>query len=608
MSRLAKLGLLLSALATGAAFVAHGAGLQPGAATSEEERISSCRLYPLNARMLALDLWGAQRHVLYAAEGKADSWRSFRGDCTAVRRADGAFEARFEMNGPVSAVFRDGMPVSWSRPTWKAAADVKPACGNRLTRKRRGAFLWARSDRSKDGKRYWAGSGRLRLFYNNPNAAGALFAELGALLCWMLLFSRGRIWRIGSAALSCAVLVLLLETGSRGSFVAFLASGIVLLQARFRLRLPSLRRKRTLVAIAVGLAVLAGVVCSFGGRFGRGLFEVDEGNRKRLSLWAAAPQMMAAAPGGWKAPTGYVWGDWYQRLDDDFCTTWMVNSHLSWLTANGCGFRIAYLGGWALLFLVLFRNAKDRSCALACGEWICLFVCMWFSSVGFAASLWLLPGASALPLAARGVRAFVRSPLAALRRWSAPVAVSALAGALALAGLLALGRKLEGMGGRACPIRRAGSGIVVGHGEPKACLVHDGFVLTGNQPGTLGKALRRHYGAHPEASAVYVTETFDGLPEAVDRLVLAGRRCADYVRLHKTAEKLPCRARETVFLSPPFAPGALPRSLAGSRSVRLIYGSLHADCLQEAGRLPKWVEVVPGAALYVPDWIERTMP
>ncbi len=58
-----------------------------------------------------------------------------------------------------------------------------------------------------------------------------------------------------------------------------------------------------------------------------------------------------------------------------------------------------------------------------------------------------------------------------------------------------------------------------------------------------------------------------------------------------------------VFPSPPLPPQAVPELLLKSVKVRLVIGEFAAAFFEEYRNPPPWVKVVPGAELYVPNWM-----
>ena len=62
--------------------------------------------------------------------------------------------------------------------------------------------------------------------------------------------------------------------------------------------------------------------------------------------------------------------------------------------------------------------------------------------------------------------------------------------------------------------------------------------------------------------------------------------------------------KEVVFLSPSFSANDVPAALAGRCGVRIVQGSVAARAAGYAEH-PSGLTVVPGAGLYIPDWLDR---
>ena len=105
--------------------------------------------------------------------------------------------------------------------------------------------------------------------------------------------------------------------------------------------------------------------------------------------------------------------------------------------------------------------------------------------------------------------------------------------------------------------------------------------------------------------AVAIADTVECLPEKLELLVLAGRAGVDYLRVRKEHlhdGKYP-RADKIVFLSPPFAPDALPQSLVIEGSVNVVYGEFTARLTEKLQKVPLWIHIVKGGELYIPNWV-----
>ena len=441
----------------------------------------------------------------------------------------------------------------------------------------------------------WRKSKRLKLWFNNPNRAGTLFAELGIVLL-ALLAVRRRAVRIVCGLGLVATAALIYLSGSRGAFVAFLVAAAALGSCG----IWTFIRERRRFAVWIGVAFLS-VALAFVGSMQAGLWgRRARGDTLRTDILAAVPQMMCDAPQGWGfIGAGKAYRDWYQRLDDPWVTWSLVSDHLTTLVNAGWPVRFAYVFGWLALVALLGLSArKMRSARVALAIWLVMGVSSAFNRIYLGAvSLWLLPLAAlawwawCLPRKRPGARTWL-----------------ALGGAAVVSGvLLGLCALLTDGSGRDVRVRADGKRVLVNSRRPSVWVVDDGWVLGG---GLVGKELHAAYAADRARSGIgYVSSVFD-LPSAgIGRLVLAGKAGWEFL-LGLSEGKFPGDfdvPAEIVFLSPPFPPSAIPELLLKNANVRLVIGEFATVFFPEYRTPPPWVTIVSGCELYLPDWIDRCL-
>ena len=562
-----------------------------------------CVFYPVNCRMWAADFVGVRAALFRESPANPGFYYAEAGPEWGGPSNGGVPSVWLYLNGRAKATYRNGHLVAFERPDDAGSPEADREILTRyVPHKERSSAVRKKADHRKDGRKYWAKSGRLRLWYDNPNAAGTLFAELALLAFAAVLFARRR-WAKAVALLAMAGLVAALGmTQSRGSAIAFAAgAAVLLLPFVLGLRRTALRRAllAAYAAALLGAAVLSPVVAAATARR-------DRSSSLRLDIWADAPRMMAIAPEGWRTATGYVWCEWFQALDDDFTTAWMVNSHLSWMVQYGRAFRLLYVAGWLFALSVLAsglfrRDGRGRkSHAFALSQCAGLFTAAWFSTVGPFPEFW------AAPAAAFALAVAVGRPSA--RRLAVLAASSVALSALILVCVELHGRASDRNSPLGGMIARTEHGVKIGKGEAKNVLVHDNMVLTGGHHGGLGKDLREYYQRHPDAPATLVANGLKSVPDGVDTLVLAGRAADAYVsRCRKQGEAhAPFKPRRLVLLSPAGSWKKIPEWLLGETEVSYITGEFAVRGFRQSGKPPpSWVTVVPGASVYVRDWTER---
>ena len=448
----------------------------------------------------------------------------------------------------------------------------------------------------------WKTAGRFRLFYNNPNRTGLLFAELG-LLALALVFVRRQELKVCGLLLAGLFFLLTVQTGSRGGVAAFVTG--VLLLALFRLHLRrclSGGGRRFFIVSAVVTLVAGGFIFASGPRrVTHKLLSVRDGsNRVRLRVLREFPRMVADAPGGWgwyagglATGPGKAYSDWYQpqkRLD---VMATLVSDHLTQLARFGRFGRLVYAFGWLSLVLLLAVAACRKASPLPLALWAAFLIATGCNRVMGAVTLWIVPVGVTLALAPSLGRALgVRRSLCVL---SAAMALSVLL----LAGIVGIGR---GSRGRLAIRTEANRIYVKDTKKPRCWVVDDGCVLGG---GLAANEIRDYYRRHRKASGIgYVRDVFD-LPLDAGRLVLAGRAGWDFL-MGLNDGRFPedfQMPKSIVFLSPPFPPQAVPELLLKNVKVRLVIGEFAAAFFGEYRNPPPWVKVVPGAELYVPNWM-----
>ena len=454
---------------------------------------------------------------------------------------------------------------------------------------------------------------RLRLWFANPNCAGAFLAQLFFLALAPLAVPafrrrletvpRGcRVLVAGlSVALAAVALLGVLKTGSRGALLGLVAgSGCLLLPFARRLGL-----RRGLAVCAAGLLAL-GLVCAVSGQGARladTFRRVDAGNALRIKVASAAAAMLADAPFGWRSgevPARSACLNWYV-LDEGH----IIRTHLVTLAELGWLGGFAYLLGWALL-LAVGGLAFRRRDPLPLAVFGAFFLAGCLNPVYREWELWLLPGAllaaSVAGLRRGRARTFVRATgQDGVAAAGLAIGGAAVASALALAGLVIWGRALPRSAGVA--VRAEGAATLVNGDSPSVWIVEDTAVLGGF--GFPGREILSVLRRRPDAPAIGYVQNLDDLPSTVETLVLPGRAAADFLRRLRAAGTLPCAAKRIVFLSPSVGPDDVPASLLEQAEVRWHVGSLAALRAPRAYRVRHpWVVVHAGCELYIPGWLD----
>jgi len=457
------------------------------------------------------------------------------------------------------------------------------------------------------GWKYWEKSSRLRLWFYNPNGAGALFAEIALVLfAIVVLIIKNNLLRVVLGGCAVASTILLLMTGSRGSLIALVASVIVVTMAYIIFRNVKVRETLAVSLIIVAASVFA-VLAFSSNRFGRNLLSVDAGNVQRLRAWRSAPAMIAAAPNGWGDNCGQAYCEWFQEESDSHVLYYLVNTHLTWMAGKGWLFSGVYVFGWVLLFAMLLANFRNRWSALALAMWTLFFIANWFSTLGQFASLWVIPSLCAIPAAVEWTRNFKSMKL----RYAVACMAAALAAAGVVYGVISIGR--ADLAKAEISVRNDGNAVYVGTGEPIVYVVPDQWVLCRYEIGGMGRDIRAWCRSHAGEGTIAVVDSIDKLPPKPDRLVLVGRACLGYMSKMKKAakdkksfESFP-RAKQTVFISPNLSIKKIGAKLAHALHLKVYTGEFLAEVAEDLGAKAPWAKIVPGCELYLPDWMDLAM-
>ena len=453
----------------------------------------------------------------------------------------------------------------------------------------------------------WSGGGRLAVFYGNPNKTAVVFVLLAIVSAWVAgkAGGSGVFWRkkiTGSIILAISVCVLgfsawgLVATLSRGGFVS-LVVGLGVLAGAWAVRRASLK---TVGWLVLSLATLAVLLFSLPGaeRFSRQLFSVDESNLLRLNILKAVPKMMHDAPFGWGwGQSGIAYMTWYRPLNDLRELRALVSSHFTWLVEMGWHGRFVYFFAWAGILAAAIRAAKYNALPLAL---LTAFgVAMFFNHVGEEWTLWMclaVPCLAALPSI---VKAFP---------WK-KFLVATFAAAAVFSGLACF--TFYGLGGPSqgeATIRKTADGdlVIVNEksGVEPVYIVSDTYAVGGWA--FVGKELLGEYvdaESCEELPPAAMTDSLEDLPPDMQRLVLTGRACEDYVK--RISNGLPVPVAESILMiSPSIDVSEIPPLVTDGRRFRAVIGSLVSPRMRKMDSLPSWLRVVRGAELYIPGWIQ----
>lgn len=509
----------------------------------------------------------------------------------------GGWHAKAEANGDVtirepgsraSYTFRKGSPYSIETSDGRRGrieSEKKPVMQGVI------APLWdgVEEDAREAVAEKWQ-DGRLKLFYENPNHAAVLLAELALLGLFAFLYGNRKVVVVAGAAGLVAAAVLLAKTDGRGGALGFAVGAALLMFFRF-----FRRGGRVRLAVMSGVAIVAiAVFCigsGLGGRFSAKAVG-DASTSSRLEKWQYVPRMMVDSPWGWgETPAGRAYMDWYQPLASFAVTPTLDSDHLTYMTGFGWIGRFAWAGAWLAVLFALFRFAAGGGAPLPLAVFSSLGLAAMFNPVLHAWTLWLLPAASLWPFASS-------RPWETPRRYAVPAAAAAVVALLVCAGFYFAGRGPSR--GAVLPIFADGRRVCVRSLEPGVWLADDRYTLGYvNAP----KEIRHFYSAYPLTRALGYVQKLTDVPHQVHRLAVVGNLCREYVELWK--EGSAPKAEELIFLSPGMPLGDVPENLRKSCKFAFVVGEFAARYENVYGSLDASDEVVQieGAEVYLPGWV-----
>lgn len=268
----------------------------------------------------------------------------------------------------------------------------------------------------------------------------------------------------------------------------------------------------------------------------------------------------------------------------------LFNDHLSRFVEGGFVWGGAYVFAWCFLFAAGLRWSLRGRSPVFLAVWSAYFVAACFNPMVYWGKSFLLPGAVSAVWLVQVLRSSER------RRVLSPFLPLGMTMCVLAAGAVCAFCAPE----QDIPLRASmlGRQVVAGRGEPRVWVADDGFVLNGNFNGYPGREIRRHYAQHPNAESIGLVERVRDLPDEMDRLVLTGTCCEDYLRMSN-----PPKAKHLVFLTPPFGSDKIPNELRARCDVHLLTGEFVAVLTGDDLKKESWIHVVPGARVYVPGWL-----
>lgn len=437
---------------------------------------------------------------------------------------------------------------------------------------------------------------RLRLWFEGPNQAGALFAMLLVLMIAIAFRARCVVWRIFWSTLALLPLAGILLTQSRGSLVAAFAAVCLVTICHFHACGMLTRRRIVLIVLALALAGGLG-----GGAFAlasnRGGENYRSSNEYRTLLWKTFPRIMCDAPWGWGSSdeVGAAYTNWYSSPDDWTFRRNLVNDYFTTMASFGWLGGGLYLLAWLVGLMGLFRLAWKGGPSVPMAIWSVVAITAFFNSILEARTiLWL-------PILSLGLL-FSDRRWRTVRFWGLP-----FAGGLICTGAILLAIYCAGGLCEPSPsVCRRGGAVLLNGNRPKTWISVDYDVL--GSVFMTREEIREQYSAEGDVPSLGLVADLDELPaDGIRRLVLSGRHCAEFLRRHAADGFRRGIPSEIVFLSPGFSAAAIPPELHARARVRVVMGEFAARYYPDMANPPDWATVVKGAEVYIPGWLRHAI-
>lgn len=433
------------------------------------------------------------------------------------------------------------------------------------------------------------GISRWQLWFDNPNKAGILFAELAVLGIWVFVRAPNRHWIkwVGGLLAFCSGFGLM-HTLSRGGLLAFAVGSVIVVGGEWwRRRADGSERKWRLDGIFLLVLLVFFFACAkcfrLDERCFRGVAGNDASVANRIAVWKSVPSMMLAAPDGWgMGKSGEAYMQWFQPPERIERYRTLVNSHFTWMVELGWLFSCAYVILWLLAFYLGTLILREGGNGILLSQLLILFVGGMCSSVLEAKSIWLFPILAA-------VLSF--SPVFHIRQIKVKVLFAVICGGICvLCIILACGLMWER------PMVRKGKNLIdYGTGSDfVGMVILDESVIGGR---LYPRQLRRESGKKSEPLRICITDSTANFPRDSRRIVACGGNSDQICRILSRFPEAQVR-----LLSPSCSAGDLAMIAESEVVDRIGVGEFSPDFEAEISDLRK-VVVQEGVRIYLPDWV-----
>lgn len=417
--------------------------------------------------------------------------------------------------------------------------------------------------------------GRMDWGFGNPNITAALIVSL-FLLAWLPAFLlRKGFWF--SLPASTFLGVCLIHTMSRGGILGGIVGLGLLIYFAPR---PWPRSRLVAASVCIWITIFGTVFFNTHKRIGQGITNEDMSISNRLTVWQAAPQMLAANPKGWGwNKSGQAYMDWFQPLDREEQYGSLVNTHLSKIVELGIVGGSIYLFAWSLALILSWPTTQKRWRAVPFAILAGFGTAAIFTNMAREPLVWIVPACSLLWVIAD--IAISRTPL----NLRLVVASSTLSIALLLV-LYLIGLRSPSS------LYVVNNAISLGPKPPQLWLLASRDKLGSSYP----RKLRRFISDHSSTVSVAVAESVQDLPKEIETPLLIARDTTDEERSLFIRS-----AKQNIVLIMPNFP---PLKTNSNQPMFAIFGEFSHSPFVSSWKMIDRYRMLQGVGDFIPNWTE----
>ena len=415
--------------------------------------------------------------------------------------------------------------------------------------------------------------GRMDWGFGNPNITAALIVSL-FVLAWLpaFLFRKGFWFSLPASTL---LGVCLIHTMSRGGILGGIVGLGLLIYFAPR---PWPRSRLVAASVCIWITIFGTIFFNAHKRIGQGIAKEDMSISNRLTVWQAAPQMLAANPGGWGwNKSGQAYMDWFQPLDRDEQYGSLVNTHLSKIVELGIFGGSLYMFIWSWALILCWPTAQKRWRIVPFGIWTGFGIAAIFTNMAREPLVWIVPILSLLGVI---VDSIISRP---------PLNLRPIAAAMTLGVGLPLFLYLVGLRSPTS-LHVQNDAIFLGSKPPQLWLLGSRDKLGNSYP----RKLRKFISDLPNPVSIAVTESVKGLPNNIETRLLIAKDTT----LEERSIVLSKAKQKIVLVAPNFS----PLEANSNQSMSAVFGEFSSSPFVSSWKMNDRYRMLKGTGDFIPNW------